>query len=63
MSPTNNHPHLRRIDTGAAAEEEEDVTVLGDTFVATSENGLMLRRGDEATWTCIAPGVQARLAW
>ena len=46
-----------------ADEEEGDVTVLGDTFVAASENGFMLRRGDEATWTCIAPGAQARLTW
>ena len=44
-------------------EEKEDVTVLEDTFVAASENGFMLRRGDEATWTCIAPGAQARLTW
>ena len=42
-------------------EEKEDVTVLENTFVAASENGFMLRRGDEATWTCIAPGAQARL--
>ena len=44
-------------------EQEGDVTVLEDTFVAASENGFMLRRGDEATWTCIAPGAQARLTW
>ena len=44
-------------------EEEGDVMVLEDTFVAASENGFMLRRGDEATWTCIAPGAQARLTW
>ena len=43
--------------------EEEDVIVLGDTFVAASENGFMLRRGDGTTWTCIAPGAQARLTW
>ena len=43
--------------------EERDVTVLEDTFVAASENGFVLRRGDEATWTCIAPGAQARLTW
>ena len=44
-------------------EEKEDVMVLEDTFVAASENGFMLRRGDEAMWTCIAPGAQARLTW
>ena len=44
-------------------EEKEDITVLEDTFVAASENGFMRRRGDEATWTCIAPGAQARLTW
>ena len=43
--------------------EEGDVTVLEDTFVAASENGFVLRQGDEATWTCIAPGAQARLTW
>ena len=44
-------------------EEKDDVTVLEDTFVAASEDGFMLRRGDEAMWTCIAPGAQARLTW
>ena len=43
--------------------EKEGVTALEDSFVAASENGFMLRRGDEATWTCIAPGAQARLTW
>ena len=46
-----------------AEEQEEDVAVLEDTFVAASENGFMLRRGDEVKWTCIAPGAQARLTW
>jgi hypothetical protein len=44
-------------------DNDDEVTVLEDTFVAASENGFMLRRGDEATWTCIAPGAQARLTW
>jgi len=48
-------------------EEEGDdgggVMVLEDSFVAASENGFMLRRGGEVTWTCIAPGAQARLTW
>ncbi|KAH9165965.1 hypothetical protein EDB89DRAFT_2076313 [Lactarius sanguifluus] len=39
------------------------VTVLEDTFVAASENGFMLRREGEVTWTCIAPGAQVRLTW
>jgi hypothetical protein len=43
--------------------DDDEVTVLEDTFVAASENGFMLRRGDEATWTCVAPGAQARLTW
>jgi hypothetical protein len=43
--------------------DDDEVTVLEDTFVAASENGFTLRRGDEATWTCIAPGAQARLTW
>ena len=46
-----------------ADEEDEGVTVLEDTFVAASENVFMLRRGDEATWTCIAPGAQVCLTW
>ncbi|KAN0127973.1 hypothetical protein V8E53_014227 [Lactarius tabidus] len=52
-------------DVFAPLEEEggDDVTVLEDTFVAASENGFMLRRGDEAAWTCIAPGAQASLTW
>ena len=44
-------------------EQEEDIMVLEDTFVAASENGFMLKRGGEATWTCIAPGAQARFTW
>jgi hypothetical protein len=56
-----------QVDDDAATLVEEgdndDVTVLEDTFVAGSENGFMLRRGAEATWTCIAPGAQARLTW
>ena len=44
-------------------EEEEDFTVLEDSFVAASENVFTLKRGDEATWTCIARGAQAYLAW
>jgi hypothetical protein len=43
--------------------EDDDVTVLEDTFLAASENGLTLRRGDEAAWTCIAPSAQLRLTW
>lgn len=42
---------------------DDDVVVLEDTFVAESENGFMLSREGEATWTCIAPGAQARLTW
>jgi hypothetical protein len=44
-------------------DNDDGGTILEDTFVAASENGFMLRRGDEATWTCIAPGAQARLTW
>ena len=44
-------------------QEEEDVTVLEDPFVAASENGFILRCGDEAVWTCITPGAQACLTW
>ncbi|KAI9451105.1 hypothetical protein BJY52DRAFT_1125436 [Lactarius psammicola] len=53
-------------DATALVEEEGDddgVTVVEDTFVAASENGFMLKRGREATWTCIAPGAQVRLTW
>jgi len=32
-------------------------------FVAASENGFMLGREGEKTWTCVAPGSQTRLAW
>ena len=31
--------------------------------MATSEDGFMLSRGEEVTWTCIAPGAQVRLTW
>ena len=47
----------------AGQREEDTVTVLEDTFLAASENGFMLSREDEMTWTCITPGAQARLAW
>ncbi|KAH9979676.1 hypothetical protein BJV74DRAFT_780156 [Russula compacta] len=51
-------------DSAPPAEEGGDaVTVLSDAFVAASENGFMLSREDETTWSCIAPGAQARLAW
>jgi len=49
--------------TAVADKEGDDVTVLEDTFVAASENGFMLRRGGEVTWTCTAPGAQASLTW
>jgi len=44
-------------------DDDGDVLVLEDTFVAASENGFMLSRGGEPTWTCIAPRAQARLTW
>ena len=54
-------------DAPALVEEakkgDDGVMVLEDTFVAASENGFMLSRGDEAMWTCIAPGAQVRLTW
>lgn len=51
-------------DSTPPAEEGGDaVTVLEDSFVAASENGFMLGNEDEMTWTCIAPGAQAQLAW
>jgi hypothetical protein len=53
-------------DAAPLVEKEGDdngVTVLDDIFVAASENGFMLRRGSEVTWTCIAPGAQVRLTW
>lgn len=55
-----------QVGDGAAPFVEGDddgVTVLKDTFVAASENGFMLRRGGEMTWTCIALGAQVRLTW
>jgi hypothetical protein len=39
------------------------VTILDDAFMAASENGFVLGREGEKTWTCVAPGSQARLAW
>ncbi|KAN0128649.1 hypothetical protein V8E53_013568, partial [Lactarius tabidus] len=52
-------------DAAALLEErdDDDVTVLEDTFVAASENGSLLRRGNEAAWTCVAPGAQVCLTW
>jgi len=46
-----------------AGQGEDTVTVLEDRFLAASENGFMLSRENEMTWTCITPGSQARLAW
>jgi len=47
------------------SEEKGDasITVLDDVFVAASENGFVLGREGEKTWTCVAPGSQTRLAW
>jgi len=47
------------------AEEKGDaaVTVLDGVFVAASENGFVLGREGEKSWTCVAPGSQAQLAW
>ncbi|KAF8267688.1 hypothetical protein EI94DRAFT_1801322 [Lactarius quietus] len=42
---------------------DDDVTVLQDTSVTASENGFMLSRGNETTWTWVTPGAQARLTW
>ena len=42
---------------------EDTVTILETRFLVASENGFMLIREDEMTWTCITPGSQARLAW
>ena len=42
-------------------EEEADVTGLEDPFIAASENGFMLSRGDEAIY--ITPRAQACLAF
>jgi len=44
-------------------EGGDALTVLENSFVAASENGFMLGNEDETTWTCIAPGAQARLVW
>ncbi|KAN0127952.1 hypothetical protein V8E53_013574 [Lactarius tabidus] len=52
-------------DTATPLEEchDDDVTALEDSFVAASENGFLLRRGEEAAWTSIAPGAQVCLTW
>lgn len=50
-------------ESGLAGQGEDTVTVLEDTFLAASENGLMLSRAEEMAWTCITPGAQAQLAW
>jgi hypothetical protein len=50
-------------ESALAGQGEDTVTVLEDTFLAASENGFMLSREDEMTWTCVTPGAQARLAW
>jgi len=53
-----------QFDFTAPAEEKGDaVTVLDDILVAATENGFMLGRKDETTWTCVASRAQARLAW
>ncbi|KAN0127962.1 hypothetical protein V8E53_014216 [Lactarius tabidus] len=52
-------------DTATPLEEgdDHDVRVLDGSFVVASENVFLLRRGDEAAWTYIAPGAQACLTW
>ncbi|KAI0265603.1 hypothetical protein BC834DRAFT_924224 [Gloeopeniophorella convolvens] len=47
----------------AVESADSEVTVLDDAFVAASENGFMVSREAETTWTCTAPDAQARLAW
>ena len=54
---------MPRSESALVGQGEDTVTVLEDTFLAASENGFMLSRGDEMAWTCITPGAQARLAW
>jgi hypothetical protein len=44
-------------------EEEDSVTIVEHALVAASENGFMVSRGEEVTWTCTAPGAEAHLAW
>ena len=51
-------------ESGSALVEEEDaVRIVEHAFVAVSENGFMVSRSDEVTWTCTAPGAEAQLAW
>lgn len=50
-------------ESALAGQEEDTVTVLEDAFLAASENGFMLSRENEMTWTCVTPGAQARLVW
>ncbi|GLB45542.1 hypothetical protein LshimejAT787_2301020 [Lyophyllum shimeji] len=40
-----------------------EVEVLQDAFIAASENGFVLGRPNEDTWTCIVPGGVASLEW
>lgn len=47
----------------APVEEEHTATILDHAFVAESENGFMVSRGDEVAWTCTAPGSAAQLEW
>ncbi|KAI0250460.1 hypothetical protein BJV78DRAFT_1275785 [Lactifluus subvellereus] len=54
---------VQETDSTPVEEGKDMVTIVEDAFVAASENGFMASRCDEATWTCIAPGATAQLAW
>ena len=50
-------------ESALGGQGEDTVTILEDRFLAASENGFMLSREEEVTWTYIIRGSQARLAW
>lgn len=50
-------------EEGAAVTEQEDLTIIEDTFLSSSENGIILgeRGSGELAWRCTAVGSVARL--
>lgn len=58
-SPSDVHPDA----VGTPLDGDDDVTVFDNAFVAASENGFLLSRGEEAAWTCKVVGAEARLSY
>jgi len=66
-APTN-LPHAAKDMLTFVVSPQSAATILEDSLRTNGEreiagNGFMLGNKDETTWTCVAPGAQARLAW